>query len=223
MTDKEINTAFEEKVKRGIFKPVHRRLSNAPTVEDRMQDALALTWAMFKRYAQRGRVLDDAILVLKCRYCACDLARQFVPADGSWRNQDVMDVRAFRDGRVQVLRIDGVVDDQNVEGDRALQVGLAEEMAASPERKMNSALDLESWIGELTFRDRAIMQRKMEGYETTRVAHELGLPYMATYRREKQLGKELASRAGVRVQTGRRRRGTPRSHALAISQTAAGA
>ena len=130
---------------------------------------------------------------------------QFVPGGRRRRSQDVLDPRAYRDGKVQVLRINGIADDQNAEGDKSLQVGLAEEMAASPERKINSAIDLEAWIGGLTFRDQALMERKMAGFETSQTAHELGLPYGRTWRREKQLGQELAQRAGVRIGPRRRR------------------
>lgn len=211
MTSKEINEAFTAKMKKGIFQPVARHITNLSNAEDRLQDAVCQVWAMYKRYAKRGVILDDAILVKKCRWSACDLGRHFVPADGCWRNRDVLDQRAYRDGHVQVLHIEGVLDDQNVEGDRSLQVGLAEELAASPERKMNSAMDLRKWVGGLTFRDQAIMQRKMEGFTTTEVAAELTQPYLVTYRLEKRLGMELARRAGVRINTaGKRRSGTLR-------------
>ena len=214
MTDKEVNSQFEQKVRDGMFRPVARFLTNIPAAEDRLQDAVCQVWWMYRCYAiERGVILDDAILVRKCRWHACDLARQFVPGGRRRRSQDVLDPRAYRDGKVQVLRIDGALDDQSAEGDRPLQVGLAEEMAASPERKMNSAIDLQQWVGDLVFRDQALLERKMEGFETTQIAHELGTPYGVTYRREKELGQELAQRAGVLIAPRRRRQPTAVSSA----------
>jgi hypothetical protein len=161
MTHAQINKTFEKKIRKGIFKPVARLLSNQATAEDRLQDAICQTWAMFMRYAERGKILDDALWVKKCKWSACDLGRSFVPADGCWRNQDIYDPRAYHSGKVELLHIDGICNDQDTEGDKPLQVGLAEEMAASPERMMISAHDLQQWVGGLRFQNQAIMERKM--------------------------------------------------------------
>ena len=48
--------AFDEKVRRGIFRPVMRHLPDH-VQEDRLQDALGLTYSMFCRYTRRGQVL----------------------------------------------------------------------------------------------------------------------------------------------------------------------
>ena len=41
---------------------MRRHLTNHFTGEDRWQEAVALTWLMYLRYAQRGKILDDGIL-----------------------------------------------------------------------------------------------------------------------------------------------------------------
>jgi len=196
----EVNQAFDDKVRRGIFNPVGRFVAHREDAEDRVQDAVCQTWWMFRRYAlDKDVVLDDALLVNKARWVVTDLNRRFVGADGaSCRNQDVMSPAAYRDGKVEVLRIDGL-DDDNAEEDRSLGFGYAEAAAGDPTRKVISALDLEAWLGELTHRDRALMERKAAGFSTTQTASDLGLPYQFTWRREKQLGRELAERAGLNV------------------------
>jgi len=199
MTEKEINQEFTRKIEKGIFKPVARHLTNLAEAEDRLQDAICQVWWMFRRYVvEKDKILDDAVLTQKCKWSACDLARSFVPAQRRRRKGDVLDPRTYRDGKVQVLRLDGVVDDER-EGDRALEIGLAEEMATSPERRMNSALDLQEWVGGLAHHDQSLMAMTMAGHELTRTAHELDLPYPRAYRRQQQLGVELARRAGVRI------------------------
>lgn len=156
MTHEQINKEFSRKVKAGIFNPVRRHLTNGFSAEDRWQEAVALTWLMFMRYAAKGKVLDDALLVRKCKWTATDLSRRFVPAGDTQPYKDALDPRAYRDGRVTVHRLDGIDDEH--EGDRALEIGLAEAMAASPERKLHSAHDLQQWVGDLSFRDQAIME-----------------------------------------------------------------
>ena len=211
MTQEQINEAFSRKVRAGVFNPVKRYLTNDPTAEDRWQDAVAQTWRMFSRYAtDKGKVLDDGILVHSCRQRAVDLDRHFVPADGTRRNQDLLDPRAFRDGKVEVLRIDGIHEDGGAEGDRGLNVGFAEALASNPALKIRSAIDLESWIGELSHRDRYIMEARMAGYSLGQIAADLDVSTSNIFARAKALGLELAARAGVRIDLTGRGRGRPR-------------
>jgi len=206
MTDKEVNEQFTAKVRRGVFKPVDRQLTNRDTAEDRLQDSICQTWWMFRRYVvEKDKILDDGILVHSCRQRAVDLDRNFVPADGR-RGYDVLDPRNYRDGKVQVLRLDGIAEDQSSDGDRALQVGFAEFMANNPARKIRSAIDLERWVGDLSGLDQHIMGQKYLGRATAEIAAELEMPYGAVYQRTKDRGLELAKRAGVRIGGRRARR-----------------
>lgn len=212
MTEAQINKEFDAKMRRGIFKPVARHLTDARTAEDRLQDAICQTWSMYHRYGtQKGKILDDGILVHSCRQRAVDLDRHFVPADGvrrSRRSQDVFDPRAYRDTKVELLRIDGIHEDGGAEGGRGLHVGYAEALASNPGRKIRSAIDLESWIGGLSHRDRHIMEARMAGFSLSQIAADLGTSTSTIFARAKELGLELAARAGVRIDlTGKRRGG----------------
>lgn len=202
-----VNIAFEEKVRRGIFAPVARHLTNLATAEDRLQDAICQTWLMYRRYAEeKSKILPDAILVHSCRQRAVDPGRNFVPAEGGCKNQDVLDPRAYRGGNVHVLRLQGVCEDQCADGNRELQSFCAEHMAIDPSRKIRSAIDLKQWIGELSHLDRYIMEQKYLGASTAQIAHDLGMPYRVVYQKTKEKGLELAKRAGVRITSGRNRR-----------------
>ena len=211
MTQEQINKQFSRKVRAGIFNPVRRHLTNNLTAEDRWQDAVAQTWWMFSRYAtDKGKILDDGILAHSCRQRAVDLDRHFVPADGTWRNQDVFDPRAYRDGKVEMLKIDVTQEDGGAEGERGLHVGFAEALASNPGRKIRSAIDLESWIGGLSHRDRYIMEARMAGHSLGQIAHELDVSTSNIFARARELGLELAARAGVGIDlTGR---GRPRKN-----------
>ena len=190
MTQEEVNATFEEKVKKGIFNPVRRFIKIEHEAEDRWADALASTWSMYSRYArEKDTVLSDAILVHSCRQRAIDLSRRFVGTQGArGTNQDVMDPRCFRDGHVRVYRLGGIHDNEQAdENDRSIEISLAESMAEDPEEKWNSAIDLQSWIGEQTFQDQSILTRKQEGYSTKEVAQETHLPYMVAWRKEKPI------------------------------------
>jgi hypothetical protein len=211
MTQTEINAAFNDKVRRGIFKPVTRHLTDPTTAEDRLQIAIALTWLMYSVYVlEKGKVLSDAVLVHSCRQRAVDLNRDFVPANGTCRNQDVLDPRAYRDGKVEVHRLDGVAPDQCPEGDRASEIAYAQAMAIRPERKWNSAIDLEAWVdGQTTF-DQLILEKRYEGHTLSAIAADLGVSLSTVDYRSKKLGFELAARAGVTIDLERERRGRRR-------------
>jgi len=207
MNQQELNQEFDDKVRRGIFNPVKRHIKIGHEAEDRLQDAVAQTFAMYRKYAlEKDTILTDAILVHSCRQRATDLDRRFVGANGaSCRNQDVMDPRAFRDGNVRVYRLNGIHDDEQADDvDRSLEVALAESMAEDPEERWNSAIDLEAWVGMQNFQDQSILSRKMEGHSTKELAHEIHLQYMVVWRKEKALGTELAARAGIRIQSARK-------------------
>ncbi len=208
-TEDALNKSFDEKVRAGIFQPVARHLTNESTAEDRLQDAVSQTWQMYYRYAtEKDNVLHDAILVHYCRRRAVDLDRHFVPADGC-RRKDVLDPRAYRDKKVEVHHLDGICEDG--EGDHALQVGLAEVMASAPERKINSALDLESWLRDLSRQEREILKGKVDGFTIAEIASDLGLNSSKVFQEAKRLGLDLAARAGVKIDFSKERRGGGRS------------
>lgn len=207
----EINGAFTEKVRRGMFDPVARHVVNHPDAEDRLQDAICQVWLMYRnRIEERDLVLDDPILVHACRQRAVDLARHFVPSGGTCRYRDAMNQRAYRDGKVEVMRFDSWTEDDAEDESKPQQIGLAEELCQSPERKMNSALDLEEWLDDLSARDYGIMEGRMAGYSLPRIATDYGVSTSMIFARAKKLGLELASRAGVHVDMSKTRSGRNR-------------
>ena len=206
MTQEEVNRQFEDKMRRKIFHPVKRFIKIEHEAEDRWQDAVAQTWAMYSRYArEKNTILEDAILVHSCRQRATDLGRRLVGTLGAHcTNQDVMDARAYRDGLVKVYKLNGTHDDEQIdETDRAIEVSLAESLTVAPEDQWISAIDLEAWVGDQCFQDQGILSGKMQGKSTKEVAHETHLPYLVAWRKEKELGHELADRAGVKIKTGK--------------------
>ncbi len=204
-----LNEEFSRKVRRGIFQPVARHLTNESTAEDRLQDGVCQTWQMYYRYAtEKDNVLHDAILVHYCKRRAVDLDRHFVPP-GCCRRKDVLDPRGYRDGRVEVLNIDGICEDSDE--DDALQVGYAEVLAPTPERKLNSALDLKSWLRDLSRQEREILKGKLDGFTIAEIAVHLGLNSSKVFQEAKRLGLDLAARAGVKIDFSNERRGGGRS------------
>ena len=190
MTHTEVNAAFSKKVERGIFKPVERHLTNQSNAADRLQEAVALTWDMFRRYAtQKGKVLSDPILVHSCRQRAVDLNRQLVPAGGGCRNQDVMDPRCYRDGKAELHRFDIAP-----EGDRSLEIAFAEAFEVRTERRMNSALDLEAWMSELGSTDQVMLEKRMAGQTLKEISTDMGMSMGTVDYRLKKLGGLLAGR-----------------------------
>ena len=212
MTQEELNEQFTHKIQKGIFRPVDRFISNRSEAEDTLQDAICSTWATYSKYAtERGEVLDDALLVHACRLRAIDPARRFVGANGAMcRNQDVMDPRVYQSELATVLRLDWDDVDEGHDGRHSQEVGLAREVADDPEPRWISALDLQAWVGDQCFQDQGILSRKMEGHTTKELAHEIHLPYLVTWRKEKALGADLAARAGVLIKSRGKRCGRPR-------------
>jgi DNA-directed RNA polymerase specialized sigma24 family protein len=204
-----LRVQFDKKVRDGIFDPVARRLP-ADIAEERLQDATCQTFELARRYAlEKNKVLPDAILVRYCCLRAVDPGRHFIRCDGSQRLRDVLDFRNFANGRVEVLHLDGVAQDDDGElpkdGDSQL-LGLAEAMSCSVERKLNSALDLEAWLHGLDGDERQMLAARAAGYTLGETATDLGCCLSTVFARTRQLGEELAARVGVKLHAQRRHR-----------------
>jgi hypothetical protein len=209
MTDQQINEQFAEKVANGIFKPVIRHISgNDP--EERLAEAVAMTFELYARKARQGVLLDDALLVHHCRLRAIDLGRQLV--HGGQRKRDALDPRNYHQGRVEILRLDGVADeDGELPGEEQgdLVIGLAEGLADDPSAKIISAIDLASWAGTLPSADRAVLAARYQGHTLQEMAEAMDSSISAIFSRLKRLGGELAQRAGVTIKPKARKRRSP--------------
>lgn len=189
-----IRSSFDSKIRSGVFRPITRRL-HADIAEDRSQEALTLAYENYRRHALQGHILDDGILVNFARHRAEDLGRQVVPCDGRARRFCVMDSRNYVEGKVEVLRLDKIVNDRG----EANLVGLAEAMVANPVRRIVSALDLQAWLASLPDADQVLLAMRMAGYRLKPIAKRLGISTSAAWARCRELGYELAERAHVDV------------------------
>ena len=195
-------TRFGQLYGRRAFKPVARFIADRRNEEDRLQDAVAQVYEMDQRYAARGKLLEPALLVHACRLRAIDHSRRFVKSDAQ-PARDVLHPSNFTSGKVQVHRLDGLIDPEtggfNAEGDRALELGLADELTANPSRKISSAIDLVDWLETLTAVDREMLAHRLAGFTLSEIAEEQGRSITAVFTRLHELGHRLADRMGVPV------------------------
>ena len=196
----EIRSCFDQKIRSGMFKPITRRL-HADMADDRTQDALALVYQQYRRHAEKGEILDDATLVHAARLRAEDLSRQIVPAGGKARKGCVMDLRNYIEGKVEVLRLDQILQDKQ----ECEMLGMAESLAANPVRKIVSAIDLEAWISSLPDDDQTLLSMRMAGHRLKSIARRLGIRTERAWSRCRRLGHELAERAQLEVPVSRQR------------------
>jgi hypothetical protein len=194
MTLESIRSSFDEKVRRGMFRPITRRM-HADTAEDRSQEGLALAYENYRRNALQGRILDDALLVHFARLRAEDLGRTVVGCNGRARKFCAMDVRNYIDGKVEVLRLDKIIHDRG----EVDMLGLAEVMANNPAKKIVSAIDLEAWLASLPEDDRALLSMRMAGHGWTEIGASLCISGSSAWSRCRNLGRELAERAHVEI------------------------
>lgn len=211
MTTEEIREQFEKKVRAGIFRPVIRHITgNDP--EERLAEAVALTFELYSRKAKAGVLLDDAVLVHHCRLRATDLGRHLVK--GGQRLRDALDERNYHRGRLEVLRIDGLPDedgDLHGEEDGNVVIGLADGLAQDPTPRIIGAIDLADWACSLPERDRTLLAARYEGFTLNETAQAMDSSISSVFARLKRLGGELAQRAGVTITKKQRKR---RAHGL---------
>ena len=208
----DLRRTFEEKIKRGIFKPVARLLPE-DVCEDRLQDAIAQTWAMYERYAARGELLDDAILVHSCGLRATDPSRHYVPCDGYQRKRDALDPRNFMEGHVELLRFGDFDAEDEIRGpdeeDAPVGFGLAEATSANPTRRIVSAINLTAWLAELSPEDRRMLELRAAGHGLEEIAEKMGVSTSNVFVRCNRLGLALAEHAGISIQPKKRKARAP--------------
>jgi hypothetical protein len=180
---------FADKVARGIFKPVGRHLRE-DIREDRLAEGVALTFEMFARSAERGLVIDDALLVHHCRLRAIDLSRRVAGADGGQPKRDVLDERNYTDGTLEVLHL-GLEFGEDDGG-----VGYAAAMVNNPTSHILSALNLESWLDGLDEEDRLLLALRHAGHTLNEIGLQLAASTSTVCARLHALGHELAARIG---------------------------
>ena len=210
---------FEKKIRRGIFNPVARFLPE-DVREDRLQDAIAQTWAMYERYAERGELLDDAILVHSCGLRATDASRHYVPCEGYQRKRDALDPRNFMEGHVEVLHFGDFADGDEPRGpdedDAPLGVGLADATSSNPTRRILSAIDLAAWLDELPPEDRRMLELRAAGHGLEEIAGKMKVSTSCVFANCKRLGLALAEYAGMSIGPKKRKARAP-SHPQAAT------
>jgi hypothetical protein len=184
----EIQDHFSDKIKAGIFRPIMRHLPGN-VAADRLQDALGLTWRLYREHAERGDVLEDALLVHACRRRAVDLQRHVVPFTD--RKRDVL-AGASRNPEIELVAFDE-------------SCGWAHPWATNPSVNLISALDLERWLKALGPDDRLLVQRRAAGQGLKEIADELGRSTSCIFSRLCRLGRELAAYAEIPVPKRRQR------------------
>lgn len=141
----DVKHMFAAKVRRGIFRPVARHLRE-DLVDDRLAEGIGMAFEQYMHSVAEGRPMPDAVLVRACHLRAIDVGRRLAGADGARPKQDVYDERAYQAGHVELLRLDGLLDDGDEE--QGL-IGWAEVMANNPSKQIVSAIDLERWLARM--------------------------------------------------------------------------
>jgi hypothetical protein len=194
----------------GAFDPVRRYLSPIDA-DDRLGEALGMVWALALRKSEAGIRLDDALVVHAVRLRAQDLRRQ-LPRGGQAR-RDVMHRSNYVDGKVEVLHLDGLVDEDGDfanEEDRAVHLAFSQRTSRDPAPFLDSAIDLGAWLAHLEDDDRTIVAARYAGDSLKEVATATGRSISGVFSRLRELGNAVADRAGVTIREKQTKpRGTP--------------
>jgi len=186
---------FTRLMEKGAFDPVRRYLSPIDA-DDRLAEALGMVWALALRKSEAGIRLDDALVVHAVRLRAQDLRRQ-LPRGGQAR-RDVMHKSNYVDGKVEVLHLDGHMDEDGDfanEEDRAVHLAISRRTCRDPAPYLDSAIDLGAWLADLDSDDRAIVAARYAGDSLKEISTATGRSISATFSRLRSLGRGLTLRA----------------------------
>lgn len=190
---------FGKKVERRMFEPVRRLLHVEQ--DDRMQEGVGMTYEQFVGKAEKtGELMDDALLVHICKVRATDFSRHL--ARGNHTLRDASDQRNYHLGRTELVHLDGLPDDDgefHAEGDGSIQLGLAQHLSDNPVENVVSAIDLLGWLRSLDAEDVELLVLRQRGHTIEEIAEATGLSMSVAFKRLRELGHELADRAGLPV------------------------
>jgi hypothetical protein len=210
VNDKDINERFQCMVKKGVFKSVARFITN--DTEERLAEGIAQTFELYRQHALRGVELDVPVLVCVCRRRTVDLSRHLVKGQHSLK--DPLDPRAFHQGRVELVHLDGGLPDEDgelgAEGDSQLEATIFDRESSNPTATIISTISLSEWLEELTKQDLALISLRLQGFTLLEISIEVGKSITITCQRLQQLGEDLANHAQLPVpRRPRRARGQP--------------
>lgn len=119
--------------------------------------------------------LNVPVLVCVCRRRAVDLSRHLVKGQHSVK--DPLDPRAYHQGRLELVHLDGVPDgdgELDGEGDHQLEATIFDKESANPTAKIISTISLAAWMATLTNEDLALISLRVQGFTLTEIADEVG-------------------------------------------------
>lgn len=217
MTENDIREKFEGYVKKGVFKNVARFIGT--DVDERMAEGIAQAFEMYRQNALQGVEMAIPVLVVACRRRATDLTRHLVR--GQHRLTDALEPRAFHQGRVEVVHLDGLPDDDGDfegDGDRELGAAIVERASVNPAAMVISTISLGEWVEGLTDDDLALASMRLQGFTLTEIASEVGKSITTVCHRLRLLGEDLARHAQLVVpKRWRNPRRSPANVALAAA------
>lgn len=187
----------------GVFKPCERFVCRDQDYEERVQEGLGLTYRWYAQQVAAGTTPDLALTRHACHMRMIDRSHRLDSGD---RRHWTSDVYAMQGRRGVELRRLQLVDDADDRLEEDPHLGLAEPGAQDPSEKMNSALDLEAWLKQLSADDRRLLAMKQAGYGLEAIGKKLKLTSATTWKYGQQLGHDLAERAGITIEKKRRER-----------------
>lgn len=210
----ELHEQFTNLIERGAFDRLRRYVTTTDQ-DDRMAEAIGQVWAMASRKAELGIRMDNALVVHAVKLRAIDHRRQL--ARGGQPRRDALHFSNFVDGRVEIHRIDGLLDEDGhftKECDNALQVAWLAATSLDPADQLASAIDIDAWLTSLDGADRELLAGRLAGFSLQELASRSDRSITSVFQRLRVLGGDLATHAGITLEKKRRK---PRSQPAVVS------
>jgi hypothetical protein len=200
-------TRFGALVDAGALKACERHVAGAHDAEDRIAEGLGLTWKWFQQQIALGRDPELALIRHACRMRTVDRSHRLDSGDRRRWPQCVYQ-QAGR-GAIEVRRLQLLdSEDDRVEEDPNL--GLAEPGCTDPTDNYNSALDLATWLAQLSAPERHLLAMRQAGHGLEAIGRKLRCTSSTVWKQTQDLGRALADRAGIAIEKKQRRTRVPR-------------
>jgi DNA-directed RNA polymerase specialized sigma24 family protein len=198
MTQAQIHDAYASRYPE-VRSRIRKAFGSSPELgEDRVQEALCMTYENFKSKAKRTGTFLSAVQMAVPAILNTSADRRFV-SDGTHRNHDVFSMAAYQKGDVEHFSLDEIFNGilPLIYSPEKMARHLSEALCVRSAEEVEFRLDMQKFLRTLTAKEAELLRYAAEGYTVKEISELIGRKYNGTYKRFRMMGQKIHKFFGI--------------------------